>query len=68
MKIGMLTDVYKPVINGITNSIALCKREMEAAGHQVYVFTFGHDDYQDTESHVVRSTAIPLSDTGYHLA
>jgi glycosyltransferase involved in cell wall biosynthesis len=68
MKIGMLTDVYKPVINGVTNSISLCKREMEAAGHEVYVFTFGHLDYSDTESRIIRSPAVPLSDTGYHLS
>jgi 1,2-diacylglycerol 3-alpha-glucosyltransferase len=67
MKIGMLTDVYKPVLNGVTNSVALCKCEMEKAGHEVFVFTFGHQDYRDEEAHVIRSPALPLSDTGYHL-
>ncbi len=67
MKIGMLTDVYIPVINGVTNSVALCKREMESAGHEVFVFTFGHLDYRDEEAHIFRSPALPLSDTGYHL-
>ncbi len=67
MKVAMLTDVYKPVINGVTNSVALCKREMESAGHQVYVFTFGHLKYQDEETHIYRSPALPLSDTGYYI-
>jgi glycosyltransferase involved in cell wall biosynthesis len=67
MKIGMLTEMYKPVINGVTNSVALCKREMEAAGHQVTIFTLGHQDYVDDEPRVIRSPAIPLSDSGYHL-
>ena len=67
MKIGMLTEMYKPVINGVTNSIAICKREMEAAGHQVTVFTLGHQDYVDDEPGVIRSAAIRLSDSGYYL-
>jgi 1,2-diacylglycerol 3-alpha-glucosyltransferase len=67
MKIGMLTDVYKPVINGVTNSVALCKREMERVGHEVYVFTFGDQDHKDDEANVIRAPSIPLSDTGYHL-
>jgi len=62
----MLTDVYKPVINGITNFISLVKRAMEAAGHQVYVFTFGRQDYIDDEPGIIRSPAVPLSDTGYY--
>ncbi len=68
MKIGMLTDVYKPVINGITNFISLCKATMEAAGHQVFVFTFGQLDYHDEEARIVRSPAVPLSDTGYYFS
>ena len=67
MRIGMLTDVYKPVINGVTNSVALCKREMERAGHEVFVFTFGHQDYRDDEPGIIRSPGLPLSDSGYHL-
>ena len=66
MKIGMLTDCYRPVINGVTNCVAMCKREMELAGHQVYVFTFGHLDYSDKESGILRSPGIPVSDTGYY--
>jgi glycosyltransferase involved in cell wall biosynthesis len=67
MHVGMLTDVYKPVVNGITNAISLCKREMEAAGHQVTVFTFGPQEDTDHESGVIRSSAIPIADTGYSL-
>lgn len=68
MKIGMLTDVYKPVINGITNFCSLCKKEMEEAGHQVTIFTFGQPDQPSQEPGIVRSPAIPLSDTGYHFS
>ncbi len=68
MKIGMLTDCYRPVINGITHFICLCKREMEAAGHQVWIFTYGDQDSADAEQGVVRSPGIPLADSGYYFS
>lgn len=67
MRIGMMADVYKPHVSGITNYIDLSKRYLEKAGHEVYVFTFGDEDYQDAESNVVRSPGLPLIDTGYFL-
>jgi glycosyltransferase involved in cell wall biosynthesis len=68
MKIGMLTDVYRPVINGVTHFIALVKREMEIRGHEVTVFTFGNRDTPPDEPRVVISPAVPIADTGYHLS
>jgi len=68
MRIGQLTEVYKPVINGVTNSISLHKRVLESWGHRVFVFTLGYEDYEDDELYVIRSPAIPLSDTGYHVS
>ena len=68
MRIGQLTETYKPVINGVTNFISLHKRTLESWGHKVFVFTLGNEDYEDDELHVIRSPAIPLSDTGYYLS
>ena len=69
MRIGQLTEVYKPVINGVTNFISLHKRTLEKLGdHKVFVFTLGHEDYEDDELYIIRSPAIPLSDTGYYLS
>lgn len=65
MRIGMMTDVYKPHISGITNYISLNKRFLEKEGHQVYIFTFSDEDYQDDEPNVIRSPGLPLLDTGY---
>lgn len=67
MRIGMMADVYKPHISGITNYISLNKSYLESAGHQVYVFTFGDEDYQDDETNIVRSPGLPLLDTGYYI-
>lgn len=68
MRIGMMVDVYKPYVSGITNYIDLNKRALESAGHEVYVFTFGDLEYQDDEPRVMRSPGLPLSDTGYYLS
>lgn len=65
MRIGMMTDVYKPHISGITNYISLNKRFLETQGHQVFVFTFSDEEYQDDEENVIRSPGLPLLDTGY---
>lgn len=67
MRIGQLTDIYKPFINGVTNFVCLHKRVLESWGHKVFVFTPGYEDYEDDELNIIRSPAIPLSDTGYHL-
>ncbi len=68
MRIGMMADVYKPHVSGITHHISLNKRVMEQAGHKVFVFTFGDLDYEDEELRVVRSPGVPLADTGYYFA
>ena len=68
MRIGMMTDVYKPHVSGITNYISLNKEYLEKAGHEVFIFTFGDLDYADDEERVVRSPGLPLTDTGYYLS
>ncbi len=67
MRIGMLADVYKPHVSGITNYIELNKKWLEDKGHDVFVFTFGDETYQDEEGNVIRSPGLPLLDTGYYL-
>ncbi len=68
MRIGMMADVYKPHVSGVTHYIELNKRYFEKAGHEVFVFTFGDQDYQDDEPRVIRSPGLPLVDTGYYLS
>lgn len=68
MRIGMLVDVYKPHISGITNYIVLTKKILEDYGHEVFVFTFGNEDYEDDEPNIIRSPGLPLLDTGYYLS
>ena len=68
MRIGMMADVYKPHVSGITNYISLNKRYLEKAGHAVFVFTFGDEDFPDDEKNVIRSPGLPLLDTGYYIS
>jgi glycosyltransferase involved in cell wall biosynthesis len=67
MRIGMMADIYKPHVSGITNYISLNKQYLEQAGHEVFIFTFGDLDYSDKETNVIRSPGLPLVDTGYYL-
>jgi 1,2-diacylglycerol 3-alpha-glucosyltransferase len=68
MRIGMMTDAYKPHVSGVTNYIDLNKRYLEEAGHEVYVFTFSEPDHVDDEPRVIRSPGLPLADTGFFLS
>jgi 1,2-diacylglycerol 3-alpha-glucosyltransferase len=70
MRIGMMVDMYKPHISGITNYVSLNKRVLEGLGHKVFVFTFGDQDYEDDELNVVRSKGLPLNinETGFNMS
>ncbi len=64
----MMADVYKPHVSGVTHYVELNKRYLEKAGHDVFVFTFGDQDFEDGEGRVIRSPGVPLVDTGYYLS
>lgn len=67
MRIALMSDVYRPVVNGVVHHIALLKRHLEGQGEEVWVFAPGQSDDND-EPQVVRIPGIPLADTGYHLS
>ena len=67
MRIGMMADIYKPHVSGVTHYISLNKSYLEKLGHQVYVFTFSYEGYEDDEPNVIRSPSIPVLDTGFYV-
>jgi len=67
MRIGMLADVYKPHVSGITHYIGLNKEYLEKLGHEVFVFAFGDEELQDKDANIIHSPGLPLVDTGYYL-
>ena len=67
MRIGMMADLYKPHVSGVTHYVSLNKRVLEGRGHEVFVFTFGRLDHQDDEPNVLRSPGVSVGATGYSL-
>src|SRR5512140_1022754 len=68
MRIGMMADVYKAHVSGVTHYVELNKRYLEKAGQEVFVFTFGDPQPQDADGGVIHSPGLPLLDTGYHVS
>jgi 1,2-diacylglycerol 3-alpha-glucosyltransferase len=68
MRIGMMTDAYKPYVSGVTSYIDMNKRALEELGHDVYVFTFGDVDHPDEDPRVIRSPGLPLANTGFYVS
>lgn len=60
MRIGILADIYKPRITGVTHHISLTKDYLRRAGNDVFLFTFGDEEYVDDEPNVIRSAGLPM--------
>jgi 1,2-diacylglycerol 3-alpha-glucosyltransferase len=60
MRIGMMADVYKPHVSGVTNYISSIKRNLEKRGHEVLIFTFGDKELIDDKFNIIRSQGLPL--------
>ncbi|MCL6590708.1 MAG: glycosyltransferase family 4 protein [Firmicutes bacterium] len=61
MKIGIFTNCYLPMVNGIVKMISLLKKGLTEQGHQVYIFAPEYDDYRDQEEQVYRFPAFDLT-------
>jgi glycosyltransferase involved in cell wall biosynthesis len=66
MRIGMVTAIYKPVVNGVTRMVELYREHLEAAGHEVTIFTMGEPDPTD-DPQIIRSPGFQTSEPGYYL-
>lgn len=63
MRIGMMVDLYKPHISGVTIYVEINRKYLEQMGHDVFVFTFSGDkDYIDDEPNVYRSPGLPIAE------
>jgi len=67
MRIGMMADIYKTHVSGVTNSMTLSKHWLEKMGHEVFVFTFGDDEFIDNEKNVILTSGLQVVDTGFYL-
>ncbi len=60
MRIGFFTDTYLPVIHGVVISIESFKKELEAAGHQVYIYAPESRGYKDKNPNVFRFKSVKV--------
>ncbi|MGO8670290.1 MAG: glycosyltransferase [Capsulimonadaceae bacterium] len=58
MRIGIFSESYKPLINGVSTSLETLIAEIERAGHTVYVFTSHYPRYIDDRPGVFRFPSI----------
>jgi 1,2-diacylglycerol 3-alpha-glucosyltransferase len=65
MRIGLMADVYKPHLSGVTNYIYINKLELERLGHEVFVFAFGNPQKIQQEANIIISPGLPLQGTYY---
>lgn len=61
MNIGIFTNCYMPLVNGVVGAIGLLRKGFIEQGHQVYIFAPGFDDYKDQEANVFRYPALDLT-------
>ena len=54
MRVGIFTESYPPLINGVSTSVQTLIAQLEQAGHTVYVFTSRYPRYHDDRPGVFR--------------
>ncbi|MBM7618021.1 1,2-diacylglycerol 3-alpha-glucosyltransferase [Weissella uvarum] len=62
MNIGLFTDTYFPQVSGVATSIKTLKEQLEAQGHQVYIFTSTDPKVtkETVEPHIYRFSSVPF--------
>lgn len=58
MKIGIFSESYEPVVNGVTVSILTLTRELKKLGHEIFVFAPGIRGHVDVENPTVRFPSV----------
>ena len=60
LRIGLFTEIYRPVVNGVVASIETLAEGLRGRGHQVYCFAPHMPGYVETDGPVVRIPSLPL--------
>ncbi len=58
MRVGLFTESYPPLINGVSTSVQTLTAQLEAAGHTVFVFTSRYPNYKDDRAGVYRYPSV----------
>ena len=59
MKIAVFTDSYRPYASGVVHSIETFKAELEALGHDTYIFAPAYPNHRESEERVFRFFSLP---------
>lgn len=58
MRIGIFTDSYRPAVTGVTYVVEIMKKDLEAMGHEVFIFCTGERvrpvKKSEREDHIIR--------------
>ncbi len=54
MRIGIFSECYNPVLNGVVVSINTFKAELEKRGHEFYIFTTASLNKQENDPRIIR--------------
>jgi 1,2-diacylglycerol 3-alpha-glucosyltransferase len=69
LRIGFFTEVYRPVVNGVVESVDALAAGLRSRGHQVYCFAPQMPGAPEQDGEVVRMPSLPLpTRTPYRLA
>ena len=58
MRVGIFTESYPPLINGVSTSVQTLTAHLEQAGHEVFVFTSRYPRYRDERPGVFRFPSV----------
>ncbi len=61
MRIGIFTNCYYPLVNGVVGAATLLRKGFLEAGHEVSVFTPAFEDYEDLEPGIYRYPSVNLT-------
>lgn len=61
MKIGIFSNCYLPLVNGVVGVVSLLRKGYLEAGHEVYIFAPSFDDYIDEEEGIFRYRSVDLT-------
>jgi 1,2-diacylglycerol 3-alpha-glucosyltransferase len=58
MRVGIFTESYPPLINGVSTSVQTLTAQLESAGHDVFIFTSRYPHYTDERGGVYRYPSV----------
>lgn len=58
MRIGIFTESYEPIVNGVSVCVTTLRDELARRGHQVFIFAPTYKGYQDTFENSCRLPAV----------